>query len=211
MKHVDERQVQQTAVPRRRRSPSPWYALLASVLTACGPASAAPEQAPEPQPGGAFVETIHVPPGIGTMQTDLLDLHGRPVEIACASCHGVLPQIGEMKEPDKRTFHQTHKLEHGKLQCRACHNPANTDVLRLADGATVPFAEVITLCGQCHGTQLRDFAHGAHGGVNGHWDLRRGDRSRNTCVVCHDPHAPKIPQVQPARGPNDRFLGGEHR
>lgn len=189
-------------------------AVLALLLAACGPPVTA--QADQASDGdvAVFPETIHVPPGIGTMQTDLLDLHGRPVEIACSACHGVLPKIGEMKAPEKRTFHQTHKLEHGKLQCRACHNPANTDVLHLADGATVPFSEVITLCAQCHGTQHRDFRHGAHGGMNGYWDRTRGERSRNTCLVCHDPHAPKIPVVQPARGPNDRFLeapAGEHR
>lgn len=187
-----------------------WLALAA--CAGCGAAAAEPE-APAAPAGPPHPVTLHVPPGIGTMQTDLLDLHGRPVEVACGACHGVLPPIAAMKAPEQRAFHKTHVLAHGKLQCRACHNPTNMDVLHLADGETVPFGEVVTLCGQCHGTQKRDFDHGAHGGMNGHWDLTRGGRTRSSCVVCHDPHAPKIPQVQPARGPQDRFLapeGGSH-
>lgn len=209
------RGVGEGAAPAPGRWP-PWAALLLGVaLAGCGqPAAAAPEAASPPAAGPTHPVAIHVPAGLGTMQTDLVDLHGHPVEVTCGACHGVLPPIGAMKAPDKRTFHQTHVLAHGALQCRACHNPPNMDVLHLADGATVPFGEVVTLCGQCHGSQKRDFDHGAHGGMNGHWDLTRGPRVRSACVVCHDPHAPKIPQVWPARGPQDRFLtaerGGDH-
>jgi hypothetical protein len=100
---------------------------------------------------------------------------------------------------------------HGKLACVSCHNPAKGyDSLRLADGKSLPFTEVMALCAQCHGPQFRDYEHGAHGGMTGHWDLSRGGRERNNCIHCHDPHAPKYPTVAPARGPNDRFLTGGH-
>jgi hypothetical protein len=69
----------------------------------------------------------------------------------------------------------------------------------------------MTLCAQCHGPQFRDYQHGAHGGMSGFWDLSKGGRTRNNCIDCHDPHAPKYPTVTPARGPNDRFqTGGGH-
>ena len=75
----------------------------------------------------------------------------------------------------------------------------------LADGQAVPYTEVMTLCGQCHGPQTRDYAHGAHGGMNGYWDLRKGGRTRNTCINCHDPHAPAFPLVMPVLPPRDRI------
>jgi hypothetical protein len=64
---------------------------------------------------------------------------------------------------------------------------------------------VMDLCGQCHGPQARDYAHGAHGGMTGYWDLSRGPRERNNCIDCHDPHAPAFPKVRPVFAPKDRF------
>jgi hypothetical protein len=40
--------------------------------------------------------------------------------------------------------------------------------------------------------------------MNGHWDLTRGGRTRNTCINCHDPHAPAFPLVMPVLPPRDR-------
>jgi hypothetical protein len=64
----------------------------------------------------------------------------------------------------------------------------------------------MALCAQCHGTQKRDYDHGAHGGMRGYWDLKRGPRERNHCVSCHDPHAPKFGTFMPVHPPKDRFL-----
>ena len=68
-------------------------------------------------------------------------------------------------------------------------------------------ADALRLCAQCHGPQYRDYRHGAHGGMRGHWDLSRGPRERNHCVACHDPHAPAFGQFEPVPGPRDRFTG----
>ena len=95
------------------------------------------------------------------------------------------------------------RFEHGDNACRACHDPARYDRLRLATGDSVPMTEALRLCAQCHGTQHRDWLHGAHGGMNGYWDLRRGDRVRNHCVDCHDPHAPRFPRFMPMDPPRD--------
>ena len=62
------------------------------------------------------------------------------------------------------------------------------------------------LCAQCHGTQARDYAHGAHGGMSGYWDTTRGEQVRNQCTHCHAPHAPAYPHMRPTFKPRDRFL-----
>ena len=80
--------------------------------------------------------------------------------------------------------------------------------MRLADGRVLEFVDSMQLCAQCHGPQHRDWQRGSHGGMTGHWDLARGPRERNHCVVCHDPHAPQLQQVSPAPPPRDRFLSG---
>ncbi|MFT7633353.1 MAG: formate-dependent nitrite reductase cytochrome c552 subunit, partial [Mariniblastus sp.] len=77
------------------------------------------------------------------------------------------------------------------------------------DGTKVEFTDVMTLCAQCHGPQMTDYEHGAHGGMNGHWDLNRGPQTKNNCVDCHQPHAPKFPKMQPTFKPRDRFLKQE--
>ena len=86
---------------------------------------------------------------------------------------------------------------------------AHARTLRLADGAALPYTEVMQLCAQCHGPQHRDYQHGAHGGMAGYWDLSKGGRTRANCIDCHVPHAPKYQPVQPARGPNDRGTAQE--
>jgi cytochrome c553 len=78
--------------------------------------------------------------------------------------------------------------------------------LRLADGQSVAFADVVQLCGQCHGLKLRDFSKGSHGGGRGYWDRTKGPWIRNSCVACHSAHETAYPVVMPAPPPNDRFL-----
>lgn len=154
-----------------------------------------------------IIRTPSGPPGI---PTGAVDEKGRPVTVACATCHTTKPANAAAKLGTPLAgFHQGLVGKHGNLSCTSCHNPADGyATLRLADGKSVPYTEAMTLCAQCHGPQFRDYQHGAHGGMTGHWDLTRGGRTRNTCTDCHDPHAPKYPTVSPAAGPNDRFLNG---
>lgn len=146
--------------------------------------------------------------------TGTVDEKGNPVTMTCATCHSTKPPNADAKLGlPLLLFHQGLVGKHGKLSCLACHNSAEGNAsLRLADGKSVAYAEVMTLCAQCHGPQFRDYQHGAHGGMTGFWDLTKGGQMRNNCVDCHDPHAPKYPTVAPARGPNDRFQshGGGH-
>lgn len=162
-----------------------------------------------------FTTMIRKPSGPPMVKTDQVDRLGRPVMVACNTCHTTRPpnrdaQLGQ----SLTTFHQTISGAHGKLNCVACHNPdEGYQTLRLADGKTLPYTEVMQLCAQCHGPQYRDYQHGAHGGMNGYWDLNRGGRMRNNCIDCHHPHAPKYRTFMPAPGPQDQGStqkGGGH-
>ena len=131
--------------------------------------------------------------------------------IPCQTCHSLrdskpLPtSMASLKE-----FHSGKRFAHGELACAACHAEGQPPRLRLADGAHLEMAEAMQLCGQCHGQQLRNYEDGSHGGMKGYWDTTRGDRQRNHCVDCHDPHQPAFDQVRPKPPPRDRFLNGGH-
>ena len=152
-----------------------------------------------------FPVVIKRPPGPPQVATSLTNFQGQPVLVSCSSCHTTTkPNLENRSAADLDQFHQGLKYQHGNLTCLSCHNSGNYDTLRLADTKTVEFTNSMTLCSQCHGPQRRDYERGLHGGMNGHWDLTRGGRTRNTCVNCHDPHAPKFPQVLPVLSPRDR-------
>lgn len=134
-----------------------------------------------------------------------LDREGKPVMVRCNNCHDT--QKTNMLTENASTlkdFHQHMSFRHNSLKCVSCHNPDDHETLRLADSTTVPFANVIQLCAQCHGPQYRDFKNGSHGGMTGYWDLSRGGRQRNNCVDCHDPHHPAYPKVMPVFPPKTR-------
>lgn len=153
---------------------------------------------------------IRKPAGPPKVKLASLDPLRRSAEVACSTCHSVRPPNLENRSSvslDK--FHQGLEVSHGQLACYSCHNPSNADTLRLADGSMVEYSEVLTLCSQCHSKQANSFAHGAHGGMNGFWDLTRGAQMKNNCIDCHDPHAPKYPQMIVTFKPKDRFNSAE--
>ncbi len=156
---------------------------------------------------------IHKPDLMPMVDSGKKDHKGNPVMIRCNNCH-------DTKEPNTLTadtselkdFHQHMSFRHNSLKCVSCHNPGDYESLRLADGSTVSFSNVMLLCAQCHGPQYRDYNNGSHGGMNGFWDLSRGPRTRNNCVDCHDAHAPAYPKVMPVFPPKTRVgtKGGSH-
>ncbi len=130
---------------------------------------------------------------------------GAPSLVACATCHSTRePKVETRAGDELDEFHQGLRYAHGGQSCLSCHNAGNYDTLRKADGSAVAFPRVVELCAQCHGPQFRDYTNGTHGGMNGHWDLTRGPRTRNTCTDCHDAHAPAYPQLMPVFAPKDR-------
>ena len=175
------------------------------------PHTTQPPKEPSIRNDSAKVGSVQIrKPFAPRVNTGLLDPHGQPVTIACNTCHGNWTANAELRLGQKpERFHQHLQGSHGNLACVSCHNGGDGYAsLRLADGKSVAFSEVMQLCAQCHGPQYRDYQHGAHGGMTGYWDLSKGGRERNNCVDCHQPHSPRYPIVQPARGPKDRFLEG---
>ncbi len=202
------------AVPRS--APLTLTALLAiaSACDATPPARAdAPRAAdsasgaPRAAPAGAAV-VVHAADKLRSIESGRLDPLGRPIRVACVTCHSLrkaetLPSRGE----DLTEFHRGLQVSHGKLSCDSCHAAERPhDRLRLANGATIEMSEAQTLCSQCHGPQRKSYDKGAHGGMTGYWDTRRGGRVRNDCVDCHDPHAPAFAPAEPVLPPRDRGL-----
>ena len=127
--------------------------------------------------------------------------------VQCGTCHATRPpDFQTALSTDLDVFHQGLNMAHGSQSCLSCHDSGNYDRFRLAGGGSVDPESVMKLCAQCHGPQMRDYNHGAHGGMSGHWDLSKGGRVRNSCLACHDPHSPKFQGAAPALPPLDRFL-----
>jgi hypothetical protein len=158
-----------------------------------------------------FAVVINRPSGPPQVATGLTNFQGHPVFASCSSCHTTTkPNRETRSSADLDQFHQGLKYDHGNLSCLSCHNSTDYETLRLADTRSVEFSDSMTLCSQCHGSQRRDYDRGLHGGMNGHWDLTRGGRTRNTCINCHDPHAPAFPLVMPVLPPRDRVSVPKH-
>ena len=182
------------------------------LLAACGSGSGftAPsrEFGPErPTEGAPHAVHIHQPPGLGVADVDLADARGVRLGVPCATCHGDNAEGPWVERDDApQDFHGNVALEHGTLSCDSCHQSDDRTKLHLADGELLDITDAMTLCAQCHGVQYRDYTHGSHGGMTGHWDLQRGGRDRNNCVDCHFPHSPAYEQVMPVHPPRDRYL-----
>lgn len=162
---------------------------------------------PEAPIAGRFSVTIRKPSGPPRVVTTLRDIHGDSVTVACSTCHTTRPPNHQNKAVNSLDeFHRGMAFSHGTVSCLSCHNPSDYDSLQLADGSRVDFTDVMTLCGQCHGPQMKDYEHGVHGGLNGYWNLTRGPQQKNNCVDCHNPHTPQFPKMQPTFKPRDRFL-----
>jgi hypothetical protein len=155
---------------------------------------------------------VNAPEGPPRIRTGAVDDFGRPVTVSCTSCHSSLASNASRRSADEppMQFHQGLKFSHGTLACVSCHNKDDYNALRLADSMSISYPNVMNLCAQCHAPQARDWEHGAHGGMTGHWDLTRGSRIRKNCIDCHDPHSPAFPAMVPTFKPRDRGLNPPH-
>lgn len=189
------------------QSASPTLAELKAVGHSANPE----EETRRAKPAHRFPVEIRRPAGPPVIELTEPDPLGRMGRVACTTCHSVRPpNMSNQRPSDLDEFHTGMPFEHGRLVCYSCHNPGNADTLRLADGRAVEYRQVMTLCGQCHGPQFRDYRRYSHGGVNGYWDLTRGGRVRANCIDCHDPHVPRFPKMIPTFKPKDRFLVTTH-
>jgi hypothetical protein len=115
----------------------------------------------------------------------------------CSGCHSEMepnPNRRELEMHDEVVL--AHDEEH--RWCLDCHDAKDRDRLRLASGALVEFTESYKLCGQCHGTQYRDWRSGIHGKRTGYWN---GAKRYLLCVHCHSPHRPQFPAMKPLPPP----------
>lgn len=183
-------------------------ALVCAALTACDGTHHRPPQVASNLPAGRS-ETLHpiqIAPAPSAPRI-FVETPDGAAPVACGTCHRTRESNGDVHSSSELDeFHQGLTYAHGEQTCISCHEPGGYDRLRLADGTSIEFSEVHTLCRQCHGTQARDYEAGVHGGWTGHWDLKSGPRMRNQCVHCHDPHAPAFPMMQPSFRSIDRFL-----
>jgi hypothetical protein len=185
----------------RRAAVSCAFGLLAGCNSPIQPDRLAPAPA-----APSFEVRVHEPARLTSIEAAAPG--AQSVRVACKTCHSLREGDTLPTSPaDLVDFHRGLVFEHGQLSCGSCHVAGHHDQLRLADGSTILALEVMTLCGQCHGSQMRDYRRGAHGGMRGYWDLSRGPRERNNCIDCHDPHAPAFVGGQPVLPPRDRFLG----
>ncbi len=182
--------------------------LVVALLAGCRQPEHHHETAPTPSFSGPRHPTeIHIPPKLTSIDTGKVDALGKPIRAECVACHTARrPERLPSSTADLREFHQGMSFQHGGLSCGSCHVVGAQDVLRRADGVLLPMRDAMQLCAQCHGPQFRDYTHGSHGGMQGHWDLARGPRVRNHCVDCHDPHTPQFQPSIPVLPPADRNL-----
>jgi len=116
----------------------------------------------------------------------------------CMSCHESIPPNAERRPLE--AMHADIVFEHDAEHrwCLDCHDVTDRNQLRLANGTLVPFTESYRLCGQCHGTQFRDWRTGIHGKRTGYWD---GPKRYLLCVHCHNPHSPRFAALAPLPPP----------
>ena len=178
------------------------FLLVAFVVLGCQRDRREPVRPPPGAPIG--IVEIHQPERLTSIATTEVDALGRPIRVACVTCHSLRkPTRLPSSTAELDEFHQGLKFAHGTMSCGSCHVIGDQRSLRQADGSLVDMRDAIVLCRQCHGPQARDYDHGAHGGMAGHWDLSVGGRTRNHCVDCHDPHVPAFQPSLPVLPPRD--------
>lgn len=117
----------------------------------------------------------------------------------CTECHTA--SITELKRDnfDKKAAHWNIKLNHANeetMNCATCHIPNDMDNLQSLTNVVIDLNESYKQCSQCHQEQYTDWKGGAHGKQIGGW---APPRLSNTCVNCHNPHAPQIEKRWPSR------------
>ena len=124
----------------------------------------------------------------------------------CNACHKLFTSTWDGTRALQQHTHieMGHGINHS---CANCHAREDRERLVLHDGTDVAYAEVGTLCRQCHGPVYRDWTRGAHGKTVGSWIPGSADAERLTCTACHDPHSPRYEGIKPLPGPNTLRMG----
>lgn len=143
-------------------------------------------------------------PALGAVQDMKFEVPPPPFQeediFPCTECHDNDDLEVNRERRVLEMMHDDIALEHDAVNrwCLDCHDALNRDMLRLANGALVPFTESYRLCGQCHGDKYRDWRAGVHGRRVGYWN---GPKQYLLCVHCHDSHAPRFKPLEPMPAP----------
>ncbi len=115
----------------------------------------------------------------------------------CSSCHEA--PLGDTATSDVEPEpHWDITLDHASadvMTCTTCHTSDNLDTLHTLTDTTVEFDNSYQVCAQCHSSQFTDWTGGAHGKRIEGW---AEPRVIETCVGCHNPHAPGWDKRWPA-------------
>jgi len=127
----------------------------------------------------------------------------------CSECHRT--------EPEPRaaggafTKHTEIRFTHGiNARCLICQHPTNREAFVDDFGEEIPWDQPQRLCSKCHGPVYRDWQHGSHGRINGHWDTAQGELKRLKCIECHDPHHPPFQPLASAPPPRTLRMRPHH-
>lgn len=131
-----------------------------------------------------------------------LRLHRTGFAYACSECHTDFEHTKVSNRPQGEHSEILARFDHGRtIFCMSCHhlNDRNLYVDNIGQPLSSEKSEV--LCARCHGLRYRDWEAGVHGRINGYWSEEYGERTKLTCVQCHDPHRPKFPLMTPSPPP----------
>ena len=146
----------------------------------------------------ASLDTVSV--NVEGRQFAILNRENHLKSFKCSECHSEpLDQLLSEKPKVGEKSHWNIELEHASEQvmnCTSCHSEGNMDELHSITNQPISFNDSYQLCAQCHETQYKDWAGGAHGKRVGGWAK---PVVKNTCVNCHDPHKPGFPHKYPSR------------
>lgn len=142
---------------------------------------------------------------LGIAKKDVIQRTSKLDMYSCSDCH----DSQETFNPTPRTLTEDHTNipafhPHNRVQedsnywCLACHADGDYDKLRLQSGRKVSMNSAYLVCGDCHGTQLRDWIANTHGKRVGNWN---GPQKIYSCTECHDAHDPAFKPVKPMPPP----------
>ncbi len=117
----------------------------------------------------------------------------------CSACHEGMEVNTQKRDLGEHTNIRLRHAPEALPWCFGCHEAKNRDKLHLVNGDLIDFTESYRLCGQCHGTNYRDWKAGIHGKRVGYF--AGGRRTYFLCVNCHNPHDPKFKPLKPEPPP----------
>ncbi len=183
-----------------------WFAPVTLGLAAVG-FLLAPSHSEVPRPGAAVVPAAALAGDpMRSMMADPPIVHLGGFDRDCQDCHFIFDREERRGVPLRQ--HTRIELRHGRNnRCLGCHDQQDRNTLGIGGGETVGFADSDQLCATCHGPTWRDWERGIHGRSAGSWKIGSEERSKLTCVQCHDPHAPAFATMAPLPGPNTLRMG----